>query len=412
MNEAGGAVVETAILSLIMVPLAIYSIFMYEFAMINLKASEVARYTAWEMTAMQMSDYESYAHHNNKDGFLKSRMSELELEVKERWGDDMNSATVPSDSNLASKLNGTLFAEKHSGLIVTKFDGGENGDAAGAFLTVNLTDSSPYDDADEIDPNDADPVSEDDTGILGGLVGNLSSFLGRSAGKFYDKFWFNTQGFVGTEIGVQMRFSHTAPIYKGEGMYIDGSGNATNLLPKLKGKEKIVADAWDLKAGGDVDMGQVKGPEDSGAGTPYLNQVGKIAFLGLVDKVRGALGDFGDTLSSIGDLLGIRDPFSPVVRSFALKHYDTDVSNNRTQSALKFEGGKSAANPVKGAPLTFYTNTYKDTFNEKDKYSYYTRVFARQTPNGDDQPNLKSTGYYMGCDEPQTVDRTKCWKDK
>lgn len=398
-NQHGGAVVETAIMSLIMVPLVIYSIFFYEFAMINLKTSEAARYAAWEMTAMQMSDYVNYKH--EKNGYLSSRMSNLVQEVKERWGDDMNSATAKADSNIYKNANKTLFNEKQTGLVVTKFDSGDN-DSDGAFMTVNITDSSPYDSSPATEkPDDAvEPSSGNDTLGVGDTITNA---IGSGSKKAFKYFHLNVNGFVSTEVSVKMKFSHTAPIYHGDGMLVDSSGNPTATLPPLKAKEKLVADAWDLKNGGDADFGQ----EHAGKKHEYLNQVSKMVFIGLTDLINSKLNGGLDKFNRVLDKLGLRNPMAAVVRSYAMKH--VNASGSHGDSSIEF--GDKRIDPFSGnkgrAPSKFYTNTFKDTWNKED--SYYYKVYKNQSPSGQSASSA-STGYYMGCDKPQIVHRSNCWK--
>lgn len=394
-DEAGAAVVEVAILSLVMVPMAIYAIFFFDFAFINLKVSEAARYAAWEMTAMQISDWKGHSHLTNS-GYLNDRMANIMEEVKDRWGDDMNGATAPEGSLTYTKADGHLFAVKKAGLSVTEFDS-ENGNSA---LRIELTDASVYVGANntEIPPEATEPNEPSDANIFQGMLDKLSGLVGRVASEAYHWLGFNTNGFIGTEVSIKLRFNKSAPIYKGESLFIGSDG-----LPLLRGREKIVADAWDLKNGGDADHGRDKGPNDGGAGEEYKSQIKKMAFIGVTSKISDLLGGAGDIVDAFISFLNIRNPFEPVIRSFALKHATSGEGINR-EAALEF--GENRTNPFGDARSKFYTNAFKDT-HEAESSDYYN-VYVKQSPSGQNA-SMKTTGYYMGCDKPEIVDRQDCW---
>lgn len=397
-SEEGGAVVEVAILSLVMVPMAIYAIFFFDYAFINLKVSEAARYAAWEMTAMQISDWKDHKHLQGTS-YLNDRMTHIVNEVKDRWGDDMNGATAPEGSLTFSKSNGTLFSVKKAGLTVTEF---EMKDGESVFQ-VDLTDSSVYTGADttETPPDVEEPSKPNDLGIFKEALNKISGWVSSLASKAYAWLGFNVNGFIETEVSVKLKFNKVAPIYKGESLFLGSDG-----LPLLRGRQKIVVDAWDLKDGSDADYGQVAGPNDGGAGVEYKNQVAKVAFAGVTAKIADMLGSGGENIKKILNILKVRDPFDAVVRSFALKHA-TAGSGVNLEGALEF--GDSRSNPIdSGAPSKFYTNTFKDTWSKTDS-SYYGS-YVKQSPSGQNA-SMKTTGYYMGCDKPEIVDRQDCWQN-
>ena len=63
-SEEGGSMVETALLSLLMVPIIVYANFFFDFSFANLKALEASRYAAWELTAVRLSDWVGENHSN------------------------------------------------------------------------------------------------------------------------------------------------------------------------------------------------------------------------------------------------------------------------------------------------------------------------------------------------------------
>lgn len=308
----------------------------------------------------------------------------------------MNGATAPASSTTYSKAAGHLFSVKKLGLAVTEL-AQENDSSA---VDVTLSDTSVYEHADSTEkPDDAgeepSKPSDDDDKIFSEALNKLSGLVGKAASEAYHWLGFNTKGFIGTEFSVKLKFTRTAPIYKGESLFIGSDG-----LPLLKGREKIVVDAWDLKNGGNADYGRDKGPGDGGAGEEYKNQIKKMVFLGVTSKLSDLLGGAGDFVSNFMDFLDIRNPFEPVIRSFALKHAGS------TEGALEF--GDHRVNSFKGAPSKFYTNVFKDT-HDKSKSDYYN-VYVKQSPSGQNA-SMKTTGYYMGCDKPEIVDRQECWKN-
>ena len=402
-NEAGGAVVEVALLSLLMVPISIYAIFFYDFAYMNLKVSEASRYLAWEMTNMQISDYKNYTHHSNPTGFLNDRISNLKQEVRERWGDDMNSATIPSDSSLSGSTNGTLFSMKQSGLSVAAFDkdnGDEGSGSSENYLTINLSDRSVYegvnDSISEPDdmPDDA-TANDNQMGIFGTLYRQLSGYVNRGANYMYKYFHFNRQGFVKSEIKLKMKFSHTAPIYRGSGMLEDA-------IPFLSSSEMLIVDAWDLKNGNDADYGQYgQGPDDGGAGQEYKNQVEKMTLFGVPNWFSEQLGGFGNFIETVINRMGLRSPTAAVVRSFALKNANlTDKKSG--ESVLRY-GNKRVDTLDSNAPESFHTNVFKDTWNKNN--SFYYKVYKAQSPD-----TSGSSGYYMGCKNPCARSLNECWE--
>lgn len=372
-QEQGGATVEVALLSLLMVPMMFYAIFFFDLSLVNIKTLEASRYAVWEMSIMEISRWEDGKH-------IDVGTLSLDQEVIERWGDDMNSAT----SNV-SQLNSHpgIFNERQSALLVSSLNNSGTGQNA---VSVNISDASPY----MINAPVTNEASSESSSASGGIdfdifaevVDKIAGFLGKVDTGVYGYFEFNTNGFAETEVSVKLNFDKTAPVYKGEKLL--------EIVPEVRGRQKLLVDAWDLKDGSDVDVGQ----KEASNNVKYYSQVNKMTFGKVPKMLNDVLGRFGEIGKFMVDLLGIRNPFATVVRSLALK----DSSN--FDSSVEF--GDKRANPNSGqgygAPTTFYTNVFQDMW-QKDKSPYYNAY------------EKSKKGYYMGCDKPQTVDRQKCWQN-
>ena len=414
-EESGGAMVEVAILSLVMVPMAIYAIFFMDMSLINIKTLEASRYAAWEMTVMQISDYKNYGHKNNSN-FLANKIANvsnessmsLAQEVQDRWGDDMNSATSQNQTLAKGAANG-IFQERVSGLSVTELEVPEQ--------MVTIQDGDPYA-GKTIEDDGQNPGQPESDGGAGGtflqnFLSKASGFLGKGAKGFYDYFSFYTNGFAETKVSMGLKFTKSAPIYDG--------GKLLEVVPTVSSAQKLLIDSWDVKYGGNVDIGP-QNPSSSAAGIEYYNQVKKMVFGGLVGQIgdfikKDGSGDGSDFFDKAYKFIQgfIRLPWDPVVRSYALKHVGGKKSGcpDNSQKNIKgcFSLGKERIK-YEGidALSSFYTNVYKDTYAEGEGVSPYHDVYKRQSPDGQNA-SMSVTGYYMGCDKPQTVDRQDCWKN-
>ena len=61
-DQRGAAVLEFALVSLIILLVIVWSTFFYELIQVKLKVQEASRFAAWEFTAFQLSDYNSGSH--------------------------------------------------------------------------------------------------------------------------------------------------------------------------------------------------------------------------------------------------------------------------------------------------------------------------------------------------------------
>lgn len=380
--EDGAAAVEVAILSLVMVPILLYSIFFFDLALMGVRALEAARYAAWEFTRVDASA-----------GISSLDKSVIQKEIEARWGDDMNGATS-SDSSFNNHPG--IFNEKITGLTVTELDSSYGGNSSSA--KISITERTPYLTNAVAEPqNENKPdgdISEAGNGVslLQNIVNKFSNVVNKGAKWVYGT-WLqmNVQGYVEIDFSTKLKFNKSAPIYKGESLMIGD-------MPVVSGKQKLLVDVWDLKDGRDADYLQGKALSgDGGAGEKYYNQVNKLVFGGVKGQLDALLGKAGDVIKKILNALDIRNPFEPVVRSYAMTGVSGTACKN-AESCVEFGAGR--VDPVKeGAALQkFYTNVFKDTYDKKN--SPYYNVYKR---NG--------KGYYMGCDKPQIDDRQDCWQN-
>ncbi|GEM_PF-1736010 len=398
--ESGSATVEVAVLSLVFVPIVFYAMFFCDMGLANIKMAEASRYAAWEMTAMQISDWENHKHSE----FINKKIKILKKEVNDRWGDDLNSAT----SSVQELYNQPgIYNEKVSNMIVSKQESGESGSVISVEMSGN---ESPYTN-DVATSGGSGPEGSSESSIMSGILSKFMKFINSASSKMYSElFKMNVEGFVTVTTSTQLKFTKSAPIYKGE-----------QLLPKIpvvSASQKLLVDAWDLKDGKDVDYGPFgKNASDGGTGHIYQKQVKQMMFAGAVGAISSLLnGDSGNgsgsggsssDLDGILDFLNIRNPFEPVVRSYALKglgesdvrHKKSDVTFTSKTTADPFMEDSKMKDSANSAAKTFETNAYKDTNKEADSPIY--NIYARQSKGG--------KTYYMGCTQPQHQSQKTCF---
>lgn len=244
-GEGGGATVEFALCSLILVPTILYSVFFYELAYAKLKTNEISRYLVWEMTAYGLSDFQEGKH---SDKFGQAREAILN-EVKTRYADDLDGATPDLVPNYKAK----------------------------EYIAIEVS----------VDPAQV-TLNDAPAGVF-----NLGDFEGISdvAGQLFSHFGFNENGRPTGEFKL-----HIKNKLLGKMMPI---GYKQNMLEAdefdLGCKQALIADSWDLKSGAQVaEIGYENCNSD------YCKQVERMAFLGLADEVSGPLNGLSDLVTSLG----------------------------------------------------------------------------------------------------------------
>lgn len=89
-SERGAAVVEFAIISMLIVPLLMYSMHFIDLAKARLKTAEIARFAVWEMTSYPLSDYDG----TNHDQLFDIAADQVKGDVAARYGDDLRGDTL------------------------------------------------------------------------------------------------------------------------------------------------------------------------------------------------------------------------------------------------------------------------------------------------------------------------------
>ena len=393
-SEEGGSMVETALLSLLMVPIIVYANFFFDFSFANLKALEASRYAAWELTAVRLSDWVGENHSN----FFTTESGIIINEVESRWGDDMNSATEPGGLAGSSQTCPApcLYDGKYSGLSVATLSQTQN-------MIIDIK-NEPYE---FLGTAPSSTSSETGIGVLWNILQGVLSIFSNVVDWVFNHFGFNTNGFVETKVQFSLDFDRKVPIFKGASMLPD-----TLFTTHPNSVQKILVDAWDVKDGSSVDEGQnhrLKIQTSSGSYEPreYFEQVKRMYLWGVPDAV-GDLFSFMSwfpiTINDIFSFFGIHNPFYPVVRSYRLEGDNSgssgtscDEAANKSQACIHYDDGPNTSVYLNSATSSdnvadpdgansrrkFYTNVYKD-MNDKTKSPYY-KVYSRQG------------NYYMGC---------------
>lgn len=410
--EHGGAVVETALLSLLMVPILLYAMFFSDIALVNIKTLEASRYAAWELTAMQITNYDTSTHDlNSKARTRKDSETNLTLleEVKARWGDDMNGATSANEKLALGETNG-IYNEKLSGLSITELDVPEDS------KLITISDGLLFSEDKPVSTEESSQVGSSGNGsFLDSFLQKLLSYGGKGSNSLYDYFGFNKNGFPAVSYSMKVKLHYAAPIFAKSGGLMP-----ENMMPTFKSTQKMAVDSWDLKYGGNVDFGPTP-PSSSTPGYGYYKQVERMMFAGMFSK-NGLgsvlnLGGDNSVMQKISDAItkNFRLPWKPVVRSYAMKTIAGKASGcasgqKNIKGCVSFDDA-AAYSGVGGPPKTFYTNPYKNTYTEGEN-SPYLQVYARQSPDPKEQSaSDANTGYYLGCGKAQMIDRSKCWTD-
>ena len=426
IDEQGGSVVEIALLSILFFPIICYAAFFYDFSLANLKSLEASRYAAWELTAMKLWDWKKgtfiLESGPQNQSMFNTASQTISKEVAARWGDDLNGATSSGGSSTPFLFDSSQ--EKHSGLAVTTLK--ETNivilDGETTFLSEEFTDMgvAGNDGNTSEKPIYGEGQAEGLGDLLGIIIDKISSILDKVAKVAFEWLGFNRQGFAETQFSFTLEFTKTAPLAVPifSGKLFDRNLFSNKLLPA---KQKILVDAWDLKEGVDVDEGF---SHHYGSKTDYYHQVGAVYLLGaprqagnledlIIDNTFGKflpasvtseIPGIGEIISLVLGVIGIHNPFNPVVRSYRMKGFNKDggmlepkVGNDcyyQTEACIDYDSGPNAtksnnvADPEgANSRRKFYTNVYKDTAKKDD--SPYYRVYKQLG------------GYYMGCGKSQ-----------
>lgn len=323
-KEEGGAIVESAILFSLLVPMLIFAIFFYELCLAKIKVTEASRFMVWEMTAFGLSDWRNGNHEQR----FNTARSNILNEVNGRWGDDLEGASP-------------LFT---------------NGLRVGPPITVRVS----FPEQGSLTNNDARLL---DAGFGGVSTGSM----GAAVDSVFNYMNFNTKGLVEGEFTARLDYIWTNNFW----LVNKGTKFLDTTQFTLRAKQSLIADAWDLK----VDDAQTLRFE-GGSGqydcdnSDYCKQISRMAFAGIFDK----LGDFNDSIGGVTEYIGVPWPFSARVISKPLNG-KTAAQKDSVNSTINLEGGSNGWPPKHNAQKLHFTNVFKD--RHASTRSPYTKYYKK-----------------------------------
>jgi len=268
-RQRGSAVVEFAICSTVLAPLALTATIFTELCLVKLKLQETTRYVAWEMTDFRLSDYQAGGQISH-DAAFAGALATVAQEAKERYSDDFDGAT--RNPNIRSIPSLTA-----------------------RFLALDIS-----------QPDVAIEVQNQLTGALdfGGVTNPTGNHLSPES-LLFERFGFNEKGLARISISGNVRAPFFNPVFRAlartpkEGVI--GSGG----LAFSGAAIEMLVDAWTLYDGSDV---RLFPSTDTSAGTPeYGRQVRRMAFAGFETSLAGV----DSAISAVRKILPIEDPLSP-----------------------------------------------------------------------------------------------------
>lgn len=335
-GERGAATTEFALVSLLLVPTLLYSIFFYEMSLTRLKANEASRFLVWEMTAYGLSDFKEGDHEKK----FKTARQEILDEVKERYGDgDLDGATP------------TLVKDYK----------------AHAFLALETSV-----DTAQVDITDGEPgiYAIDGFDALDDIVNYVFGFWKfNKQGKPVGKFKIHAKNKL---LGKLMPIGYTEKMLEKDEFDIPSS-------------QSIIADQWDVKDG--AAMAHIAGITCDADGKPacpdYFAQIKRMHLAGLTNLMGGD--SVENALGKISGAVGVHLPLLAVGVSQPLSGSNTsEVSLTVSAENMKCHSHQ----PVR----TGMTNVYKDTYKKED--SRYYKLYQKLGPcyMGCDEPLKQEAG--------------------
>jgi hypothetical protein len=350
-TEAGAAVVEFALVSLILVSMFTSSIFFTEALIAKIKLQEATRYATWELTDIQLSDYMNHNH----DALFSAAWTKVVGEVTARWGDDLSGdSPSPGDGQVQIPSGqGMLFFSAANFQQAPSGSGGGPGDPNVVANIYDLSSSS---------------------GSSGGPAAVSQIFNGAADALLFDDFKFNSKGLVDATFQVDLNLTRQ-PAYS---VTMADRHNLLDSATKLtfSNRQTLLADAWDLKDGTSI--------VPQGSGTAYGSQLKQMAFLGLLN-VPGVsdIAGFINTITGVAPNL-IEDPLgAPWVATNAYTGFDPSTGEDSMDVGSVTGVGES----------TFDTSPMRET-EDGDLDSDWCRTFMKRDQG------------YLGCQPGKEVGPT------
>jgi hypothetical protein len=332
-GQSGGSLVEFAIVSTVMVPLALASILVQELWTVKLKLQEAARYATWELTAFPLSDFQNAQH----DALFDAALNVVQAEVQSRYGDgDMDGATgTGAPTGLPTFTNFIVLRAPIDLAVDPGVAGGINADAQ--MLPFDGTGSS------------------DGSG--------RTNFTGPIDHLLFDRFSFNRKGLI------NLRLTGSAGIVPGfnPAFWTSGQGFASKSatidggqLSFVSAPMMLLADDWHLADGAAVtDFSLTSKPP--GAAGPYVEQVSRMAFVGLAKGNIGAVSRYADLL---GKYFGAIDPPLSSRRLVSLPYQGKPASG---EMSLNIDAGQTRFQTTEiRTDISYSSSEYVRTLEKRD----------------------------------------------
>ena len=290
-GEKGSSVVEFAIVSTILVPLVMYSMFFVDIAKVRIKTQEMARYTAWEMTSFPLSDYDSGSHTN----FFNQAANNVKKDVVDRFSDDLRSDTISGN---------------HVDFMTGTFEFGS------ADVTIKNQDTKLLPGG-QLQGSSLEFVGD----LLNQVNGGINWLLG-SAWKF------NTKGQIRVDVKVHFKQNFIPKVFAQEFFENEMAPEGINDLT-FEDHLVLVADSWTLFDGEDVyPPGGYKQHDNDAL---FYKQTNRVLWLGATQiPLLGSILNFFNNIQNwpmLRDLIDVA-PFAPRMTSIASRGSDPNKAND------------------------------------------------------------------------------------
>jgi hypothetical protein len=290
-GEKGSSVVEFAIVSTILVPLIMYSMFFVDIAKVRLKTQEMARYAVWEMTSFPLSDYDSGSH----TAFFNQASQNVSQDVVNRYSDDLRADTVSG---------------KHVDFTTGVFE------FSSADITIKNQDTKLLPGG-QLKGSNLEWVGD----MLNQVNGGINWLLG-SAWKF------NTKGQIRVDVAVHFKQNFIPKVFTQEFYENELAPEGINNL-KFEDHLVLVADSWTLLDGQSVyPPGGYKQHDNDAL---LYKQTNRVLWLGATQiPLLGSILNFFAKIQNwplVRDLIDVA-PFAPRVASIASRGDDPNKAND------------------------------------------------------------------------------------
>jgi hypothetical protein len=290
-GEKGSSVVEFAIVSTILVPLIMYSMFFVDIAKVRLKTQEMARYAVWEMTSFPLSDYDSGSH----TAFFNQASQNVSQDVVNRYSDDLRADTVSG---------------KHVDFTTGVFE------FSSADITIKNQDTKLLPGG-QLKGSNLEWVGD----MLNQVNGGINWLLG-SAWKF------NTKGQIRVDVAVHFKQNFIPKVFTQEFYENELAPEGINNL-KFEDHLVLVADSWTLLDGQSVyPPGGYKQHDNDAL---LYKQTNRVLWLGATQiPLLGSILNFFAKIQNwplVRDLIDVA-PFAPRVASSASRGDDPNKAND------------------------------------------------------------------------------------